>query len=184
VDRARTDFFVSYTSADVTWAEWIAHVLEDAGYTVVIQAWDFRPGSNFVIEMQKALRSSDRLIAVLSPDYLAARYPQPEWAAVFAADPEGADKRLVPVMVRPCEPDGLLSQVVQIRIHDLDAVSAQRRLLDGVRPGRAKPARAPVFPGVAARRGAGDDAAAPPPGQRLTWRRLESPPDVVWRRAL
>jgi hypothetical protein len=49
---------------------------------------------------------------VLSPDYLIARYPQPEWAAVFAADPEGAGKTLVPVMVRHCQPDGLLSQVV------------------------------------------------------------------------
>ncbi|MEV4510278.1 toll/interleukin-1 receptor domain-containing protein [Dactylosporangium sp. NPDC049525] len=108
MDSARKDFFISYTSADEEWAVWIAHVLEEAGYSVVIQAWDFRPGSNFVIEMQKALQSSDRLIATLSPDYLSARFPRPEWAAVFAADPEGAARRLVPVMVRPCQPDGLL----------------------------------------------------------------------------
>ncbi len=50
------DFFISYTKADETWAEWIATELEQAGYSTVIQAWDFRPGSNFVLEMQRAPR--------------------------------------------------------------------------------------------------------------------------------
>jgi len=178
VSDARRDFFISYTSADEDWAEWIAHVLEEAGYTVVIQKWDFRPGSNFVIEMQKALEFSDRLIAVLSPGYLAARFPQPEWAAVFAADPEGAQRRLVPVMVKRCEPTGLLCQVVQIRIHDLELNAAQARLLDGVRSGRAKPAAPPAFPG----------RSEPAPGAspqssvtRLVWHRAQPPTDVTWR---
>ena len=46
------DFFISYTKTDKAWAEWIAWTLEAAGYSTVIQAWDFRPGSNFVLEMQ------------------------------------------------------------------------------------------------------------------------------------
>jgi hypothetical protein len=33
------DFFVSYTSTDRAWAEWIAWQLEAEGYQVVIQAW-------------------------------------------------------------------------------------------------------------------------------------------------
>lgn len=45
------DFFISYTGNDRPWAEWIAWVLEEAGYSVVIQAWDFRPGGNFVLDM-------------------------------------------------------------------------------------------------------------------------------------
>jgi hypothetical protein len=40
------DFFVSYNRADRDWAEWIAWQLEEAGYSVVIQDWDFRPGEN------------------------------------------------------------------------------------------------------------------------------------------
>jgi hypothetical protein len=44
------DFFISYNSADRNWAEWIAWQLEEAAYSVVIQAWDFRPGGNFVLE--------------------------------------------------------------------------------------------------------------------------------------
>lgn len=177
------DFFVSYTSVDETWASWIAHVLEDAGYSVVIQAWDFRPGSNFVLEMQKALRSADRLIAVLTPAYLQARFPRSEWAAVFAADPEGTKRKLVPVMVEQCEPDGLLAQVVQIRIHDFDEPEAKRRLLAGVQAGRAKPSGSPVFPRVSA-----ESQNAPGNRSRQTtavaWRRLSSPVNVEWRSKL
>jgi hypothetical protein len=41
------DFFVSYTSVDRAWAEWIVWQLEDEGYTVVVQAWDFIPGRSW-----------------------------------------------------------------------------------------------------------------------------------------
>ena len=39
----KKDFFISYNSADESWAEWIASVPEGAGHSTVIQAWDFRP---------------------------------------------------------------------------------------------------------------------------------------------
>ena len=78
------DFFVSYNKADRQWAEWIAWHLEQAAYTTVIQAWDFRPGGNFVMQMQQAASRAERTVAVLSPDYLSSRFTQPEWAAAFA----------------------------------------------------------------------------------------------------
>ena len=83
------DFFISYNRADRTWAEWIAWQLEEAGYTVIVQAWDIRPGSNFILEMHKAARETERTIAVLSPAYLSALYTQPEWAAALVQDPTG-----------------------------------------------------------------------------------------------
>jgi hypothetical protein len=49
------DFFVSYTSADRAWAEWIAWQLEAEGYTVVVQSWDFCPGSDFVQQMHQVV---------------------------------------------------------------------------------------------------------------------------------
>ena len=49
------DFFISYNKADRRWAEWIAWQLENTGYTTVLQDWDFRPGANFLLEMQDAM---------------------------------------------------------------------------------------------------------------------------------
>ena len=77
--QKKKDFFISYTSADKDWAEWIAWQLEAAGYTTIIQAWDFGPGENFVLAMQKAATEADRTIAVLSPDYLQSQFTAPEW---------------------------------------------------------------------------------------------------------
>jgi TIR domain len=38
------DFFISYSHADHRWAEWIAWQLEEAGYSTILQAWDFQTG--------------------------------------------------------------------------------------------------------------------------------------------
>ncbi|UPK26562.1 toll/interleukin-1 receptor domain-containing protein [Bradyrhizobium sp. 195] len=146
------DFFVSYTSADKAWAEWIGFVLEEEGFTVVIQTWDFRPGSNFVLEMQRAATEADRTIMVSSPDYLKSQFASPEWATAFAQDPQGLKRKLVPVMVRQCQPPGLLSSVVYISLVGEDERAAQGLLLNGVNAKRAKPAQRPSFPGARAGR--------------------------------
>ena len=56
----RKDFFISYNRTDRAWAEWIAWQLEEAGYTVIVQAWDFRPSTNFKAEMHRALQAATR----------------------------------------------------------------------------------------------------------------------------
>jgi len=143
------NFFVSYNSADRSWAEWIAWCLEEVGYEVVIQAWDFRPGSNFVLEMDGAAKESERTIAVLSPSYLSANYTQSEWADAFAKDPTGEKGSLLPVRVRECELKGLLAQIVYVDLVGLEEDAARNALLKGIKHERVKPASPPDFPGRA-----------------------------------
>lgn len=141
-----TDFFISYNKADREWAEWIAYVLEEEGFSTSIQAWDFRPGTNFVLEMQEAAAKAVRTVMVLSPDYLTSEFAASEWAAAFSRDPRGLEQKLVPVMVRHCEPEGLLRQIVCVELIDLEENEAHRRLLEGIRQRRAKPEARPPFP--------------------------------------
>jgi hypothetical protein len=141
------DFFISYNRHDRQWAEWAAWQLEAAGYSTIIQAWDFRPGGNFVADMQRATAQAERTIAVLSPDYLASHFTRPEWNAAFAQDPTGEKGLLVPVRVRECKLEGLLPQIVYIDLVGLDQERAKRELLAGVKRGRAKPSTEPGFPG-------------------------------------
>ena len=75
----RWDFFISYTQADRAWAEWIAWVLEADGFRVLIQAWDFVPGSNWIQSVQAGVRDANRTIAVLSEAYLESTYASAEW---------------------------------------------------------------------------------------------------------
>src|SRR5947209_5062107 len=102
------DFFISYTGKDRAWAEWIAMQLEEAGYRTIIQAWDFRPGSNFVAEMDDAAKRAHRTMPVLSPAYLASEYAFAEWAVAFRRDPRGLAGRVLPVRIQRCEVEGLL----------------------------------------------------------------------------
>lgn len=143
------DFFISYTPKDRSWAEWIGWELESAGYRVVLQQWDFRPGANFVLEMNNAAISAERTIAVLSQEYCAALYTQPEWAAAFVQDPTGLVGTLLPIRVSDFKPTGLLSSIVYIDLKGADEGTAKTRLLTGVNNRRAKPAARPNFPNLA-----------------------------------
>jgi hypothetical protein len=145
----RRDFFISYTGVNRPWAEWIAVQLEAAGYTTVLQAWDFRPGSDFLHEMQQATSTAGRTIAVLSPAYFGSAFGEAEWRAAFHQDPTGALGLLVPVRVQPCAPPGLLASRVYVDLVDTDEATAKRRLVAGVDRSGARPTKAP-FPGAAA----------------------------------
>jgi hypothetical protein len=127
------DFFISYNQADREPAEWIARELVDAGYSVVIQAWDILPGDNFVLAMHRFASQAERTIAVLSPDYLTSLYTAPEWAAAFAQDPTGEKRTFIPVRVRECALVGLLRQIVYIDLLGRNDAEARMALLQGVR---------------------------------------------------
>jgi hypothetical protein len=60
-DSQARDFFISYTQVNRPWAEWIAVQLEAAGYTTLLQVWDFRPGSDFLHQMQQPTTSQGLL---------------------------------------------------------------------------------------------------------------------------
>jgi Tol biopolymer transport system component len=143
--EAGKDFFISYHDVDSAWAQWVAWQLEQAGYTTTIQAWDFRPGSNAIVEMQKAIKSARRIVAILSPRYLKAA--QSEWTPAFKQDPTGEKGMLLPVRIDQCEPDGLLGSLVAIDLVGKDEDSARAELLAGVVKGRNKPGVPPIFPG-------------------------------------
>jgi hypothetical protein len=145
-DQARKDFFISYTGADQSWAEWMAWQLEQANYSVILQAWDFRPGGNFVLDMDQASRQCERIIAVLSADYFKSKYTPSEWAAAFRQDPLSQQKLLLPVRVHDCDIEGLLGQIIYIDLVGKDEQAARLALLAGVSSERAKPATAPAFP--------------------------------------
>jgi len=145
--EAKPDFFVSYNRHDKTWAEWIAWILEAAGYTIVIEAWDFRPGGNFVVYMQQAAAQAERTIAVLSQHYLDGKFTHPEWAAAFAQDPTGEKRSLLPIRVGECVLTGLLATIVYVDLVGVEESAGQALVLQAVQAGRTKPPQKPSFPG-------------------------------------
>ncbi len=175
------NFFVSFNSADKAWADWIAWTLEEAGYQVVYQPWDFRTGGNFVLEMQKATSEARKTVVVLSDNYLNAVYTHPEWAAAFVRDPRGENRKLIPLRVAPCSPTGLLEALIYADLVGLPADDAKTVVLSAVSDDRLKPAQSPAFPGTPSQPARPEPAY---PGPQLDIGRLPIPgPQFVGREA-
>jgi hypothetical protein len=138
-------FFVSYTGADRAWAEWVAWELEQAGYQVIVQAWDFEPGDNFVVRMRDALDQADRTLALVSAAYLASPYCTDEWTGAFLHDEDGRN-RLLQLRIEDCELPRLLAAQVHLDLAGLPREQAKARLLAGVKQGRRKPTGEPPYP--------------------------------------
>ena len=175
--QAGWDFFVSYTQADAAWAEWIAWVLEEDGHRVLIQAWDFVAGDNWVQRMREGVAGAARTVAILSTDYLESEFGTAEWEAAWRADPLGARRKLLTVKVADCEWPDLLASVVGIELFEITEAEARRRLLRmaaGAEGGRVKPDMAPPFPG--AKRAVPDKPVFPPALPRV-WK-VPARPDV------
>jgi starch synthase len=140
----KKEFFVSYRSVDKAWAEWIAWTLEAAGRTVLLQAWDFVAGEDFVDLMNEGVKC-DRMILVLTPNYLS-QWTEREWKSRIALDPSG--KSVLLVRVQECRWDliPLLSSSVQVDFVGLPKEQARKRLLEAVIGAPRTPKKEPPFP--------------------------------------
>ncbi len=138
---ATKDFFVSYSSADRLWAEWIAWQLEDAHYSVMLQTWQFQPGQNFVQNMQNAIDQSQHTLVVLSPDYLNELETHAGSAQIFRQEP--AQSTLLPVQVRESQDrlKGIVSLLPSIDLVGRDEAEAREVLLAEIKrvSGRSSP---------------------------------------------
>lgn len=126
------DFFVSYTGTDLSFATWVAETLESSNYTVTIQAWDFRPGDNFVSKINEALLECKRLIVILSQNYLKSKWCEAEWTSKLAEQIESNERRIIPIRVEPVDLKGLLSPIVYIDIVDKTEAEAKEKILQGI----------------------------------------------------
>lgn len=140
------DFFISYSPADERWATWIAWQLEAVGHRTLLQAWNFVPGTNFIDFMDRGVRDSAVVVAVLSRNYLKSHYGRMEWQAALRTD----HAKLVTIRIDDCPLEGLLATITYLDLVEVtDPDTARERLLTRLRhalDGRAKPTREPVFP--------------------------------------
>ncbi|MEA2918141.1 MAG: hypothetical protein QOJ15_10222 [Bradyrhizobium sp.] len=143
------DFFISFNRADRQNAKWIAYVIEEHGYTVYFQDWDFR--GNFIEHMHRAHQTCRRMIAVLSDHYFGSAFTLGEWTARYAQDPAAREDRIIPVRIGPLTNAGLLGPLQYADLTNCDEDEAEQRLMDRIRRAvdptfRSKPPSRPAFP--------------------------------------
>ncbi|WP_063745297.1 toll/interleukin-1 receptor domain-containing protein [Parafrankia sp. EUN1f] len=147
---ASPDFFISYTGADEDWAEWVAWVLEEANYSVVIQKWDFQPGNNFIQKMDEGLQQAARTVVILSARYMKSSFATAEMRTAWQRDPLGRRRGLLVFRVEDCRRPGLLSTVISVDLFGVSKEESQRRIIAAALGERGKPPAQPRFPVVIA----------------------------------
>ena len=114
MENNKEKIFVSYTEKDVEWALWIAEELEKNEIEVIIKAWDFKPGDNFVEKMDEALLTSSIVVAVLSKAYIESYHCKAEQTAAYAKK----NQRLIPIRIENFEVEGLWASINYIDLVD------------------------------------------------------------------
>jgi hypothetical protein len=138
-------FFISFNSADRPKAHWIAWALKEAGHEVAVHDWEIPAGGSAPLWMNTKLAWADRLVAVISPDYIPARYSPIEWASQIWNDPDGTKGSVIPVIIRPTSNmPPLLNGLSRIDLTNCSEAEARRRLIKGVDT-PAPPQRKPAF---------------------------------------
>ena len=107
---AEADFFISRAGADKAFAIWLASLIRAQSKTTLLQDEDFGHES-FMAQMHDALEGGARVLAVLTPDYLASEYCIAEMNGALAGDPNNRKRRLAPFRLRPCAPSGMLGAI-------------------------------------------------------------------------
>lgn len=99
------DLFISHSPADQPWVEaTLLPRLEAAGLRVCAAWRDFEIGAPTLINTERAVDQSRHTLIVLTPDWLASQQNIFESLLTSSSDPAGRQRRLLPLLLKPCTP--------------------------------------------------------------------------------
>jgi hypothetical protein len=111
------DVYVSYSRKDGDWvsAELVSQ-LEKAGLKIFIDYQNLQPGDPWMETLERAIRSSRHIVAVLTPNYLQSKFVHRELEIAGRA---GTQTKIVPVMLAPVQPPEALASLAYADFTDL-----------------------------------------------------------------
>jgi hypothetical protein len=99
------DVFISYSHADAAWVwDWLRPRLEEAGLRVCLDRRDFDVGAPSLENMERAVDHSRHTLLVLTPAWVDSEWTAFEELLTQTADPAARRRRLIPLLLQPCQP--------------------------------------------------------------------------------
>ncbi|MCB0253397.1 MAG: toll/interleukin-1 receptor domain-containing protein, partial [Anaerolineae bacterium] len=132
--RFRYDIFISYSPDDHGWVwEWLLPRLEAAGLNVCLDDSCFEPGASKASETERVIRESRRVLAVLSPAWVASQWDNFEALLVHSQDPAASGRRLIPLLLKPCDPPERIKLLQWVDFTDPSRQESQlQRVIDAI----------------------------------------------------
>ncbi|XP_069802889.1 uncharacterized protein [Dendropsophus ebraccatus] len=111
--------FISFSGADSTWVEQLIRKLEATlpDIKICFHNRDFTPGKTIIENMTECIQKSQKIVMVLSPDFVHSRWCLFE-ANLSMFQDCGSHKAIVPVMLRPCPMPLYLSHLTYLEAED------------------------------------------------------------------
>jgi len=105
------DVFISYSSHNHKWVrEWLLPRLEDgAGLRACIDYRDFEIGVPNLINMERAVERSKKILLILTPNWIESEWTNFESLLAQADDPSGLRQRILPIKLVKCDPPKRIS---------------------------------------------------------------------------
>jgi hypothetical protein len=98
------DVFISYSRADSDWVwQELLPRLDAAGLRVCIDDRNFEYGVPTLINIERAVDRSRFTLVVLSPTWIESEWTEFESLLVGTTDPNGRRRRIIPLMLHPCQ---------------------------------------------------------------------------------
>jgi len=105
--------YLAYAAADRAWAEHFSAALRDAGVNVWFDAAEIRPGDEWKEATKQALRNSETLVFVLTPNSVDNPWSLFELGAAVAGN-----KRIIPIVAEPFDPSATPPLIGRYRFLD------------------------------------------------------------------
>jgi len=131
-----TQVFISYSRKDLNFVNQLAADLKNAGLNVWYDVSGIGGGSRWRAEIESALRNSQFVIVVLSPDAISSEWVEREF--LFSSN---LKRKIIPLMYRPCE---LPLNYVDLNFIDVAGENYQRNFPELLQAVMVDPAKVPL----------------------------------------
>jgi tetratricopeptide (TPR) repeat protein len=112
------DFFISRSTKDVAFAQWVCALIAAQGKTYVEQSEHFGH-QDFMGAMHEALASNAKVVALYSEDYFRSDHCLKEATTALTGDSFNKLQRLIPLRIRAVTPMGMLANVAYTDLWEL-----------------------------------------------------------------
>lgn len=120
--------YLAYAAADKVWAAQFSTALRDAGVKLWFDAAEIRPGDEWKDATERALRDSDILVFVLTPNSV-----DNPWALFELGAAVADNKRVIPIVAKPFDPSETPPLIGRYRFLDESSpTEAARRVAEVV----------------------------------------------------
>ncbi len=100
----RYDAFISYSDKNGDWvSQTLLPRLEREGLRICIDYRDFEIGAPSLVNKENAIEHSRKTLLVLTPAWVAGQWTDFEALLVGTEDPAGRARRILPLLVEPCQ---------------------------------------------------------------------------------